>query len=93
MFVIDNFLGFVFRTIATAVDQEMNDDTRLKHRLVEAQLALEEGRLDEREFAEIERDVFDRLRALRGEDEGGQVIGGDARVVSAKIDADVGDDD
>ncbi len=92
MFVIDNFLGFVLRTIATAVDQEMNDDTQLKRRLVEAQLAVEEGRIDEREFAEIERDVFNRLRALRG-DEGPQVIGGDARVVSANIDADLGDDD
>jgi hypothetical protein len=93
MFVIDNFLGFVFRTIATAVDREMNDDTQLKRRLVEAQLAVEEGRIDEHEFAEIERDVFDRLRALRGGDEGPQVIGGDARVVSANIDADLGDDD
>jgi len=93
MFVLDSFLGFVFRTIATAVDEELNDDTRLKQRLVEAQLALEEGRIDEAEFAGVEREVFERLRALRDADAGGHVIGGDARVVAADIDASVEHED
>ena len=66
MFVLDTFLGFVLRTIASSVDEELSDDVRLKPRLVEAQLALDEGRIDEAEFVQIERDVFDRLRALRG---------------------------
>jgi hypothetical protein len=92
MFVIDSFLGFVLRTIATAVDQELNDSARLKERLVEAQLALDEGRIDEAEFARIEREVFARLRSLQGEEEGA-VIGGDTRVVGADIEAGVGHDD
>jgi hypothetical protein len=34
--------------------------------LLEAQLQLEEGSIDEATFATIERDVFARLRELRG---------------------------
>ena len=93
MFVIDSFLGFVFRSIATAVDEELGDDAQLKARLVEAQLALEEGRLDEAAFAAIERDVFAQLRALRPDQSGAHVIGADTRVVAADIVVDVGDDD
>ena len=38
----------------------------LQQQLLEAQLHLEEGTIDEATFADIERDVFARVRELRG---------------------------
>jgi hypothetical protein len=65
-------LRFVFDKIATAVDQEMNDEGSLKEELLEAQMRLELGEMAEEEFAELERDILARLRAARdAQGEGG----------------------
>jgi hypothetical protein len=44
----------------------MDSREALQERLLEAQMQLEEGSIDEATFATIERDVFARLRELRG---------------------------
>ena len=70
MFLIDSLLidglKFVLDKLVQVVDAELNDDTVLRERLLEAQMKLELGELSMEEFSEIERDVFARLRELRG---------------------------
>ena len=70
MFLLDSLL---FRRIKFALDQvrqvaeqEMDSPEALQQQLLEAQLHLEEGTIDEATFADIERDVFAGLRELRG---------------------------
>jgi Gas vesicle protein G len=70
MFLLDSLLidglRFVLDKVRAVAEAELKDDTVLRERLLEAQMRLELGELTAEEFAEIERDVFDRLRELRG---------------------------
>ena len=70
MFLIDSLLidglKFVLDKLVQVVDAELNDDTALRERLLEAQMKLELGELSLDEFGEIEHDVFARLREIRG---------------------------
>jgi hypothetical protein len=74
MFLLDDLLigglGFVFDKIAAVVDQELNDEQGLHQTLLEAQMRLELGEIDDVQFAEIESAVIGRLRELRDEREG-----------------------
>jgi hypothetical protein len=69
MFILDRLLvsglGFVLDKIATIADAELNDEDGLRQRLLEAQMQLELGDIDDETFAGIERDVFERLREIR----------------------------
>ncbi|HYH46469.1 MAG TPA: gas vesicle protein GvpG [Thermoanaerobaculia bacterium] len=72
--LITGGLKFVFDKIASAVDAEMNDERSLKQELLEAQMQLELGEMEEEEFVELERDILARLREVRAEQgEGGAV--------------------
>jgi hypothetical protein len=70
MFLIDSLLidglKFVLDKLVQVVDAELNDDTVLRERLLDAQMKLELGELSLEEFGDIEHDVFARLRELRG---------------------------
>ena len=70
MFLIDSLLidglKFVLDKLVQVVDSELNDDTVLRERLLDAQMKLELGDLSLEEFNDIEHDVFARLRELRG---------------------------
>ena len=70
MFLLDSLLidglGFVLDKLRAVAQEELRDDKILRERLLEAQLRLDLGELTADEFATIERDVFDRLRELRG---------------------------
>ncbi|HZU82863.1 MAG TPA: gas vesicle protein GvpG, partial [Polyangiaceae bacterium] len=76
MLIVDSLLvggiKFVLGKIADAVDAELHDDTHLRERLLEAQMRLELGEIDDAEFAALEREVLERLREIkqrqRGED-------------------------
>jgi Gas vesicle protein G len=69
MFLLDtlliNGIQFVLDKVATVADQEMNDPERQRERLLEAQMKLESGEIDEARFAEVEADVFERLREIK----------------------------
>ena len=75
MFLLDSLLiggiRFALEKVAQVVDQELDNPERLQERLLEAQMQLEEGAIDEKAFAEIEREVFARLREMKGEAGGG----------------------
>jgi hypothetical protein len=71
MLLIDDLLfgglRFVLDKLATVVDQEMNDESRLHQTLMEAQMRFEMGEITADEFAGIERTVIDRLREIRAD--------------------------
>lgn len=75
MFILDsllvNSIKFVLDKVAQVADQELDNPEHLHEQLLEAQMQLEEGAIDETKFAEIERDVMARLRELKGEGSGG----------------------
>jgi hypothetical protein len=77
MFILDNLLiggiKFCLDKIATVVDRELDNPEHLQEQLLEAQMDLEEGRIDEERFAEIEADVLARMRELRGSEGAGGI--------------------
>ena len=68
--MLTSFLGWVFRTIATAADAELNDDTTLREQLLEAEMQREMGEISDEEFHEIEADLLARIRDIRQRREG-----------------------
>jgi hypothetical protein len=58
-------IRFVLGKIASAVDAELNDDSRLREELLAAQMQLELGEMTGEEFAAFEADVLARLREIR----------------------------
>ena len=70
MFLLDSLLidglKFVMEKLLQVAETELSDDTVLRERLLDAQMRLELGELSMEEFTEIERDVFARLREIKG---------------------------
>jgi hypothetical protein len=58
-------IRFVLDKLATAVDRELNDETFLREQLLDAQMRLELGEIDEAGFAREEADILLRLREMR----------------------------
>jgi hypothetical protein len=71
MFVLDTFVGWVLKTVSTAAEAELNDDTALRDRLLEAEMRREMGDISDEDFADIERDILQRLREIKARREGG----------------------
>ena len=95
MFLLDSLLvgglRFVLDKVATIAEQEVNDPERQRERLLEAQMQLESGDIDDSEFAEIEADVFERLREIKARaqsTDAGAVIDEDHRVAGVEITVD-----
>lgn len=74
MFLLDSLfisgMKFVFDKIAAVADAEAFDETVLHDRLLRAQLQLEGGEITDDDFADIESEVFERLRQIRAQREG-----------------------
>jgi hypothetical protein len=70
MFILDSLLvgsiRFVLGKVVAAAEAEMQDDAPLREQLLEAQMRLELGEMSKTEFAQIERDVLDRIREIKG---------------------------
>jgi gas vesicle protein GvpG len=77
VFLLDSLLigglRFVLDKVAAAVDTEMNDDTALRERLLEAQMRYELGELSDAEYADTERELLDRLREIKRRRQGDTV--------------------
>jgi len=69
MLIIDSLLisgiRFVLDKIAAAVDTEMNDETVLRERLLDAQMRVELGEMTQAEFDALEADLLARIREVR----------------------------
>jgi len=76
MLIIDSLLisgvRFVLDKVAAAVDTELNDDTALRQRLLDAQMRLELGELDQAEFDALENEILARLRDINERRRGGE---------------------
>lgn len=93
MFILDSLLikgiTFALDKVAQVVDEQLDNPETLQQRLIEAQMQLEEGVMDEATFAQIEADVFARIRELKG----GEAAGGIADASAFdEIEVEVADD-
>ena len=88
MIVLDRMLTsgikFVLGKIAGAVDAEMNDDSRLREELLAAQMRLELGEIDEKEFRALEADLLARLREIRARQRGQAPKPGEMKVIGVE---------
>jgi hypothetical protein len=77
------------RKVAQVVDEELTDDTAIKQELMELQMRLELGDIDDDEYVRREADIMLRLREVRAWRErlGKSVPGGPVRVSSGDSDA------
>jgi Gas vesicle protein G len=63
---------FVLDKLAAAVETELNDDTVLRERLLDAQMRLELGELTQEEFDDLESDLVARIRDIKERQRGGE---------------------
>jgi len=75
MFLLDSLLidgiSWTLRTVVTAAEAEMDDDTTLREQLLAAAMRLELGEITDEEFADVERDLLTRIREIKERREGG----------------------
>ena len=75
MFLLDSLLidgiAWTMRTVVTAAEAEMNDDTALREQLLAAEMQRELGEITDEDFVEIERDLLARIREIKERREGG----------------------
>jgi hypothetical protein len=74
--MLTSFLSWVFRTVATAAEAEMNDDSTLREQLLDAEMRRELGEITDEEFADIEADLLARIREIKERREGGALTVG-----------------
>ena len=77
MFILDSLLingiKFALEKVVQVAEQELENPEALQQRLIEAQMQLEEGTIDEETFAQIEADIFARIRELKGNEASGGI--------------------
>src|ERR671921_583524 len=75
MFLLDSLMisgiRWTLQTLVTAAEAEMNDDSALRERLLEAEMQREMGDISDEEFAEIEVDLLRAIRDTKAGREGG----------------------
>jgi hypothetical protein len=89
-------IKFVLGKVASAVDQELNDDSSLREQLLAAQMRVELGEMTEQEFAVFEKDILVRLREIAERKGGGPISPLEFKITGAEaevtFDADEGDE-
>jgi hypothetical protein len=94
VFILDSLLingiKFALEKVAQVAEQELENPETLQQRLIEAQMQLEDGEIDEETFAQIEADVFARIRELKGDQASGGIA--DASAFD-EIEVEIADDD
>ena len=75
MFILDSLMisgiSWALRTVVTAAEAEMNDDTALREALLEAEMRREMGEISDDEFGDLEADLLARIREIKERREGG----------------------
>ena len=76
MFILDTVLiggiRFVLDKVAAAVESELNDDSVLRERLLDAQMRVELGEMSQAEFDQLEADIVERIREIKERQRGGE---------------------
>jgi hypothetical protein len=85
---------FSLQKVQGVVEQELTDDMPVKAALLELQLRLELGDIDDDEFVRLEAELMQQLRQIRAwrEELGMGVSGGPVRVATGDEDAPAGDE-
>jgi hypothetical protein len=63
---------FVLDKVVAAVETEMNDDSVLRERLLDAQMRVELGEMTPAEFDTCEADILVRIRDIKARQRGGE---------------------
>lgn len=75
MFLLDSLMisgiQWALETVVTAAEAEMNDDSALRDRLLEAEMQREMGEISDDEFARIEADLLQAIREIKERRDGG----------------------
>ena len=91
MFILDTLLigslRFVLDKVVQAADAELQDDSALRDRLLEAQMRLELGEITEEEFAAIERDVLIAIREIKGRQQGPISMSPDDKITGVDVES------
>ena len=91
MFILDSILigslRFVLDKVVAAAEAEMNDDSALRDRLLEAQMRLELGEITEEEFAGIERDVLAAIREMKRPQQGALTMSPEDKITGVDIES------
>jgi hypothetical protein len=89
MFILDSLLigsiRFVLDKVIAAAETELNDDSSLRERLLEAQMRLESGEISEEEFGDVERDLLAAIREIKGRQQGPISMSPDDKVTGVDI--------
>ena len=76
MLIVDSLIiagvRFVLDKVVAAVETEMNDDSVLRERLLDAQMRVELGEMTQDEFDEFEADILIRIREIKERQRGGE---------------------
>jgi hypothetical protein len=88
-------IRWTLRKVAQVVDEELTDDTPIKNELMELQMQLELGDIDDAEYTRREAELMKRLREVREWRErlGRGVSGGPVKVSAPAERAPGGDQD
>jgi len=77
VFILDGLLiggiKFTLEKLLAVAEQELDNPEALQQQLLEAQMDLEEGRIDAHRFADIEADILARMRELKSAGETGGI--------------------
>jgi hypothetical protein len=75
MFLLDSLIidgiSWALKTVVTAAEAEMKDDTALREQLLAAEMQREMGDITDDAFRDIERDVLARIREIKERRAGG----------------------
>jgi len=89
MFILDSMLigsiRFVLDKVIAAAETELQDDSALRDRLLEAQMRLELGEISDEEFGEIERDVLMAIREIKGRQQGPISMSPDDKITGVDV--------
>jgi hypothetical protein len=76
MLIVDSLIisgvRFVLDKLAAAVETELNDDSVLRERLLDAQMRVELGEMSQEEFDALEADIVARIREIKERQRGGE---------------------
>ena len=90
MFILDSLLigslRFVLDKVVAAAEAEMNDETTLRERLLEAQMRLELGEISDEEFAALESDLLARIREIKGDQPGALSMSPGDKIAGVDVD-------
>lgn len=87
MFLLDSLMisgiQWALKTVVTAAEAEMNDDSALRDQLLAAEMRRESGEISDAEFADIEADLLARIREIKERREGTGPLGFEANAIEA----------